>query len=204
MPEQQSRIQILLQHAREGDVAAREELFECCRNYIAVLARTHVESWMRKKVDASDLVQQTLLEAHQGFQNFKGQAEEEWLAWLRQILAHNTHDFVRRFRTAKRAAGKELELDRPGTTGGRGIDLSDALPTPSQVAIRHEQQIELADALMKLSPDHQEVIHLRNLQRLPFDEIAERMGRTRPAAQMLWMRALKKLEELLHNEESAP
>ena len=62
--------------------------------------------------------------------------------------------------------------------------------------------IELADAISRLSADHQEVIMLRNLQHLPFDEVAERMGRSRPAVQMLWMRAIRKLEELMRGEES--
>jgi len=55
----------------------------------------------------------------------------------------------------------------------------------------------VADALARLSPDHREVIMLRNLQRLPFQDVAERMGRSRPATQMLWMRAIQKLQEIL-------
>jgi RNA polymerase sigma-70 factor (ECF subfamily) len=63
----------------------------------------------------------------------------------------------------------------------------------------HEQEMELADAISQLSADHQEIIVLRNLQRLPFDEIAQLMGRTRPAVQMLWTRAVKQLEQRLRN-----
>jgi RNA polymerase sigma-70 factor (ECF subfamily) len=55
--------------------------------------------------------------------------------------------------------------------------------------------LQLADAIAGLPEDYQEVIVLRNLQRLPFDEVARRMGRSRPAAQMLWMRALRRLRE---------
>ncbi len=69
--------------------------------------------------------------------------------------------------------------------------------TPSQAFLRKERELELADALARLSPDHREVILLRNLQRLPFDEVARRMDRSRPAAQMLWMRAMSKLQEAL-------
>src|SRR5690606_32381390 len=71
----------LLERARAGDAQAREELFSKCRNYVALVARAQVESWMRTKVDASDLVQQTLLEAYRGFQGFHGTSEGEWLAW---------------------------------------------------------------------------------------------------------------------------
>ena len=55
-------------------------------------------------------------------------------------------------------------------------------------------------ALAELSPDYQEVILLRNLERLPFDEVAQRMGRSRPAVQMLWMRAIRKLREMMGEE----
>src|SRR5947199_97227 len=67
--------------------------------------------------------------------------------------------------------------------------------TPSQELIRKERELQVADALARLSDDHRTVIILRNLQRLPFDEVARRMGRSRPATQMLWMRAVRKLQE---------
>lgn len=203
MSEQPSRIRRLINEARAGDRQARDDLFECCRNYVAVVARTQVESWMRAKVDASDLVQQTLLDAHRGFDQFQGNSEGEWLAWLKQILGHNVQDFVRRFRTGKRDAHREVSAAGPHESSRAGIIdlLSESLLSPSQALMQYERELELAEALARLSPDHQEVIHLRNLQRLPFDEVALRMGRTRPAVQMLWMRALKKLEEQMRESE---
>ncbi len=105
----------LLQRSRAGDTAAREELFTKCRNYVNLVARAQVESWMRTKIDASDLVQQTLLEAHRGFDDFCGTTEAEWLAWLRQILSHNTQDFIRRYKSAdKRDVNREVALRARG------------------------------------------------------------------------------------------
>ena len=99
----------LLEQARAGDAAARERLFARCRDYLGLAARARVEGWLRAKVDASDLVQQTLLEAHRGFGRFQGATEAEWLAWLRRILDHNAADFVRRYRgTGKRQVGREV------------------------------------------------------------------------------------------------
>ncbi len=193
-----SRIHHLINSARAGDIAARDELLESCRNYVSVIARTNVETWMRAKVDASDLVQQTMLEAYEGFQNFDGVSEAEWLGWLRQILAHNTQDFIRKFRTEKRNVKKEIRLNPQFPNGSApGIDLSAHLQTPSQLMIQNEREFELANAIAELTADYQEVIQLRNLQRLPFDEVAERMGRSRGAVQMLWGRALKQLQEIL-------
>jgi RNA polymerase sigma-70 factor (ECF subfamily) len=192
---------VLLRRARAGDGAAREELFRKCRNYVNLVARARLESWMRTKVDASDLVQQTLLDAHRGFGDFRGETEAEWLGWLRRILQHNSQDLVRQYRgTDKRCVQREMRIhaqDSGGSTVGE-LDPPSGEPTPSQMVLQRERELELADAMARLSEDHREVIMLRNLQRLPFDEVAERMGRSRPAVQMLWMRALRKLQQAMH------
>jgi RNA polymerase sigma-70 factor (ECF subfamily) len=174
-------------------------LFAECRSYVALVARAQVESWLRTRVDSSDLVQQTLLDVHRGFDGFRGQTEAEWLAWLRQVLRHNAQDFVRHYRgTAKRQQRKEVRLRTAGDDSrSGGVELRDDGESPSAVVMRREREVEVADAVERLPPDYQEVILLRNLQRLPFDEVARRMGRSRPAVQMLWMRALQKLRETL-------
>ena len=190
----------LLARARGSDPQELDRLFATCRNYLTVVARAQVESWLRAKVDASDLVQQTLLEAYRDFERFRGSTEAEWLAWLRRILAHNAANFVRQYRgTAKRQARREVQLGRTGdsSTARGAADPPDAGESPSQAVLRKERELQVADALAQLSPDHREVIFLRNLQRLPFEEVAQRMGRSRPAVQMLWMRALHKLQEVL-------
>ncbi|MCA9043400.1 MAG: sigma-70 family RNA polymerase sigma factor [Planctomycetaceae bacterium] len=186
----------LIQRAKAGDRDARERLFERCRNYIGVLARAKVEGWMQAKFDGSDLVQQTLLEAYSAFDSFDGNTEEEWMAWLRQILTHNTHDVVRHYRADKRDAKRETHAARDSVQARRMEQPTD-LPSPSRLLMRREEDVVLADAITQLTDDHQEVIQLRGLQRLSFDEVAERMGRTRPAVQMLWARALKKLDAIL-------
>lgn len=197
--QQESVVIRLLQEARDGDAAARDELFRKCRNYVDLIARSQVESWMRAKVDASDLVQQTMMEAHRGFDAFRGETEAEWLAWLRAILSNNTHDFIRRYKqTDKRKIQKEVRMQGVGADGESFFFEPTAIQeTPSQIVAEKEREIELADAIAELTEDYQEVILLRNLQRLPFDEIAERMGRTRPAVQMLWTRAIRKLQQVL-------
>lgn len=190
----------LLNRARGGDDAARDALFEKCRAYVTVVARAQVESWLQAKVDASDLVQQTMLEAHCGLDDFRGSTEAEWLAWLRRILMHNAADFVRQYGAAeKRRVGREVALRVPARDGSRpGVrDPSDPGESPSELVLRRERELQVAEAVTKLPEDYQEVIMLRNLQRLPFNEVARRMGRSRPAVQMLWMRALCKLQDVL-------
>jgi RNA polymerase sigma-70 factor (ECF subfamily) len=162
-----------------------------------------VASWLKSKVDASDLVQQTLLEAHRGLANFRGTTEGEWLAWLKRILSHNAADFVRRYHgVEKRCAAREVSLAAPDDSQLPAPQLSDGGPTPSQLIMQKEMQLQVADAVARLPEDYQEVVILRNLQQLPFDEVAERMGRSRPAVQMLWMRAIRKLQDVLSEAES--
>ncbi len=203
---QSGLLQELLAQARDGDDSARDELFRKCRSYINLVARAQVETWLQAKVDASDLVQQTMMDAHQGFANFRGNTEGEWRAWLRRILDNNTFDFVRQFKgTEKRQINKEFRFQMPKADDSESprYEPSANVESPSQFVLRQEQEILIADAIGQLDEDYQEVILLRNLQRLSFNDIAERMGRSRPAVQMLWMRAVKKLQEVMTNGESA-
>jgi RNA polymerase sigma-70 factor (ECF subfamily) len=193
----------LIRCARQGDRESRERLFERLRGYLRLAARAQLESWLKVKVDASDLVQQTMLEAHCDFDRFQGDSERQLLAWLRKILLHNVADFVRHYRgTAKRQVRREVPLGNPAESGPLIGAPEPAAPgaTPSQEFLRRDDELRLVDALEKLPPDYQEVILLRNLQRLPFNEVAEQMGRSRPAVQMLWKRAIDKLRDVMGDE----
>lgn len=196
------KVSQLIQQARQGDESCRQRLFQLCRSYLALVARAQVESWLRTKVDASDLVQETLLEAHRDFHRFQGESEQEWLAWLRRILNHNAADFVRQYRgTEKRQVWREKRFAAPADSRPGGVaEPAAATPTPSQEFFRLDRELRVAAALTQLPADYQEVIMLRNLERLSFNEVAERMQRSRPAAQMLWMRAVKRLQESLGEE----
>jgi RNA polymerase sigma-70 factor, ECF subfamily len=199
IPESSLSVSDLLMRARSGEPGELDRLFAACRNYLCVLAQSHVEGKLKAKADASDLVQQTLLEAYRDFADFRGASEKEWLAWLRHILAHNAAQFVRQYcGTARRRVGREVALPA-GSSGGTlaGLQPADPGETPSQQLLRKERELLLADALVQLPEDYREVIFLRNLQRLPFEQVAEQMGRSRPAVQMLWMRALHRLQAIL-------
>jgi RNA polymerase sigma-70 factor (ECF subfamily) len=198
------RFSALIEGARQGDAECRERLFALCRSYLGFAARSQVETWLRRKVDASDLVQETMLEACRDFDRFAGRTEQEWLAWLRKILAHNAADFVRRYRgAAKRAAVREVPFRDPAESHAPGAPepAADQL-TPSQEFLQLDTELRVTAALAELPPDYQEVIMLRNLQRLSFNEVAERMDRSRPAVQMLWMRAIRKLQEKMEEVDA--
>lgn len=195
----------LLRKARQGDPAARESLFRRCRSYLEVLARGHLSTWIQPKVDPSDVVQQTLLEAFQDLDRFAGRSEQQWRAWLRQILARNAADLVRHYRgTAKRDPRRErpLQAAATGQRSSYSLPLADREPTPSQVLVRWEEELQVAEAILRLPEDYQEVIRLRHFQQLPFDQVAQAMGRSRPAVQMLWLRAVRRLAQVMKVQNS--
>ena len=194
-----ARIAGWLAAARAGDAAARDRLFGACRSFVATAARFHLQRRLQAKVDASDVVQQSLLEAHRGFDGFAGETPQEWLAWLKRIVAHNAFDVAKRYRgTAKRDAGREVPLAaHDDASHGWHEPPIDPASSPSGRVIRWEQELLLAAAMEALADDHREVLFLRNIERLPFEEVARRMGRSSGACRMLWMRAIAALKERL-------
>ena len=93
--------------------------------------------------------------------------------------------------------GAKFRSATPPTAARRRAEPAAPQATPSQEFLQLDTELRVTAALAELPPDYQEVIVLRNLQRLPFDEVADRMGRSRPAVQMLWMRAIRKLQEAM-------
>jgi RNA polymerase sigma-70 factor (ECF subfamily) len=184
-----------LARARAGDAATLGRLLASYRNYLRLLADTQMGPALRTRVDPSDLVQEALLEAHRDFGHFGGASEPELLAWLRRILARNLLDQARRHQAQVRDPRREASLEALLEESGSGLAavLAARDPSPSAQASRREQAVLLADALERLAPDYREVIVLRNMQNLPFEEVAQRMGRKPGAVRMLWARALEKL-----------
>ena len=190
----------LLPLARDGDLPALGQLLELYRNYLKLLARLQIDRRLRGKADPSDLVQETFLEAHRDFGQFRGTTEKELLSWLRQILVTNFANLVRRYRGTQRRdveLERELtfELDRSFAALDHGLWAREG--SPSQQAVRREQAVLLADALGRLPGDYREAIILRHLEGLTFADVAARMGRTVESVKKLWARALARLRDML-------
>ena len=168
----------LLQLARDGDLAARGELLSRYRRYLSILANLQVDRRLQGKADASDLVQETCLEAHRHFEQFRGRSEMEFTAWLREILAGLVANHLRRYLGTRRRdasleqRGLEDELQRSSLGFQRAL-LVDA-KSPCQQAARRESSVLLADALDRLPPDYRQTILLRNFEGLSFLEVAEK------------------------------
>jgi RNA polymerase sigma-70 factor (ECF subfamily) len=187
----------LLARARDGDDAALGRLLERYRNYLRFLARSLLGAPLGLHLDASDLVQETYLEAHRDFARFAGASEAELMAWLRRALVRNLADQARRHGAQRRDAARreslEELLDRSGAALHRALAAS--RPSPADQAERREEAVRLADAIESLPADYRDVIRLRHFEGLPFEEVARRMGRSAGASRMLWARALERLNE---------
>lgn len=190
--------------ARIGGVAARGLLLDHYRNYLRLLARVEVGRRLQRKLDESDLVQEAMLDAHRHFDNFRGNDERQFVAWLRRILAGKVSNLVRHFYgTRRRDVRLEEDLEAGLNASSRRLahDLADSLTSPSQQVVRREQGVLLADALEKLRPDYRDVIVLRHLEGLTFPEVARRMDRTLDSVEKLWLRALARLRRIFETTQ---
>jgi RNA polymerase sigma-70 factor (ECF subfamily) len=189
----------LLRRARAGSGSDLGQLLELYRKYLGLLARLQIGRRLQGKVDATDLVQDTFLQAHRDFGQFRGTTEEELTGWLRQILAHTVAMCVRSFGTQRRDIRLERELAVELDQSSRDLDpaLLAKSSSPSTQAARREQAVLLADALGELTEDYREVIILRHMEGLTFPELARRMGRTVDSVKKLWPRAMVQLRHAL-------
>ncbi len=197
-----------LPEARQGSPQAIGEALEACRTYLLLIANRELDPQLRAKGGASDLVQETFLEAQRDFSAFRGQTEAEWRAWLREMLVHNLANFTRRYRgTGKREVSREVALATSGgsPSGWCGGSLAACTSSPSTEAMANERAGALAAAIERLSEDYKRLITLRYQEGRSFAEIAKLMERSQNAVRKLWFRAIerlgKELDEQHHNVE---
>jgi len=194
------RVPRLIELARAGQPEPLGELLQTYRSYLQLLATTRVDRKLKPRLSASDLVQETLLAAYRDFSQFRGTSEKQLLAWLRRILIHRLHACVRQHVLAdKRDVRRERSLEVIQHIGDRSADglpvaAIDPASSPSAKLIRHENAVRLADQLARMPAFHREVIVLRNFQGLSFEEIGRRMNRSCGAVRMLWLRAIRQLQ----------
>jgi RNA polymerase sigma-70 factor (ECF subfamily) len=186
---------------RPPDEAGR--LLERFRAYLRLLARLHLAPQLRGKLDPSDVVQQTLLQAYQALDQFRGHSEAERAAWLRQILARNLAQAVRAFGRAKRELAREQSLQAAVEASSARLEawLIADQSSPSQRAEQAEQALRLAAALEQLPEAQREALVLQHWQGLSLAEIGVHLGRSPEAVAGLIKRGLKQLRHLMREGE---
>jgi len=169
-------------------------------NYLRLLARLQIDPALRAKLDASDIVQQTLLQAHEFRDQFRGQSEAELAGWLRTILANTLAAAVRRYAADARDLKRERSLEEGLADSSARLEnwLAAEQSSPSQRVIRIEELVRLAGALAQLPDEQRQVIELHHLKGWPVAEVAAIMQRSKPSVMGLLFRGQKKLRELLH------
>jgi RNA polymerase sigma-70 factor (ECF subfamily) len=167
------------------------------RDYLDLLARLQLDPRLRGKVDLSGVVQQTLLEAHQSLDRLADQGDERLAAWLRQVLANNLRDEVRKLHAAKRDAERERSLEAAVEESSARLEawLAAEQSSPSERAERQEELLRLAGALARLPDEQRRAVEMHHLQGRPLAEVALELGRSKGAVAQLLFRGLQKLRE---------
>jgi RNA polymerase sigma-70 factor (ECF subfamily) len=179
------------------------ERLEQFREYLHLLARLQLQDRLRGKVDVSGVVQQTLLEAFETLRRSPDRDSELKAAWLRQILANNLRDEVRKFDAAARDVNREHSLQAALENSASQLEswLAAEQSSPSRQAIRNETLVRLADALAQLPEDQRIAVEFHHLKGLKLDETARHLSRSKGAVAQLLFRGLKRLRELMGEPE---
>ena len=173
------------------------------RSYLRLIARLQLPPQVASKIDSSDIVQETLLNAHKALGEFRGESRQEMVAWLRQILKRTILHVARDWGRQRR----DLRLERPLAAT---IDESSArveaylaadITSPSLQAGRNERLVQLAAALETLPPQQREAIELHYWHGWTLAAIGEHQQRTTSSVAGLVHRGLAKLRDVLPDGE---
>lgn len=191
----------LLLRAVSGDATAREDLLNTYRPYLRQVAQRGLPRVIQRRVDPSDVVQQTLIDIVRGLPKFCGQSEKEFTAWVMKILERNYLQSVRDNTQAKR----DVRLERDWVAGLGSAEkerciTASAAPSPSSCAVRKEKLQMIRMALGELPEDQRTAVSMRYVAQMSLSEIAGVMDRTVGSVAGLIRRGVVALEALLPEE----
>lgn len=186
--------------AKRGDSQAKGELLDRFRPYLNVIAQRLLDERLKGRMDFSDVVQATYLEASRDFDSFRGESIESFLAWLRNILRHNISTaHQEHLATHKRSAKLEVTINGVANSGSSPMVFEQLIPSdassPSQRLMRSEAAAMLAACIEHLPTSQGEAIRMRYLEGLSLREISERVSKTEMAVAGLLKRGLHGLRE---------
>lgn len=195
-PMDSDKTQHLVVLAKKGDEAALYQLYSVYGERIRRIIRLRLDKKLRPKLDSIDVVQDALILALEGLENFTYKNEGDFLRWLSTIAENKLHDIVDKFHTDKRDVHKEIPFKIEGrSTMGGSIGAAEPMrtTTPSVITCRKEALDKLEQALDNLRPEYKQVIVLKKIEGLSHAEIAERLGKNSGAVRMLLARAMAAL-----------
>ena len=199
--------QNLLASAGTGDRAAVNRLLERHRASLRKMVQLRLDRRIARRVDASDVVQDVLLEANTRLQDYLADPRLPFHLWLRQLAKDRMIDVYRRHRGAqRRSLDREQSLVVPQFADQSGLDLMGQLAdhelTPAAASIRKELEARFVLALDQLEEEDREIVLMRHFEQLGNSEVAEALGLSAAAAGMRHLRALRKLRAILGDRPS--
>lgn len=197
--------QELVRAAAEGNDRAANDLLERHRDALRRLVRFRLDRKLAHRVDASDVVQDVLLEASRRLGDYINDPKVPFHLWLRQLARDRMIDLHRRHHAQRRDVGKEQRLNQPRFGDASSLDLAAQLPddelTPAAATIRKELEQRFLDALDLLEESDREIIVMRHVEHLGNSEIADALNLSQAAAGMRYLRAIRRLRGILTNRE---
>jgi RNA polymerase sigma-70 factor (ECF subfamily) len=197
-----SETEDLLRRAADGHQEAVATLFARHRDRLEQMIRLRLDRRLQSRIDPSDVLQETYLDAARRITEFARAPTTSVYVWLRFLTAQKLVDLTRRHLGSKmRDAGLEISLHRGALPQASSISLAAQLlgqfTSPSRAAIRAETQLRVQEALNSMDPIDREVLALRHFELLSNGEVAQVLGLSKAAASNRYVRALKRLKEVL-------
>ena len=190
------KTQELVALAKDGDSSAVNQLCGLYVERVRWMVRLHMGKELRPKLDSMDLVQETLVRALGGLDDFTYRNEGDFVRWLSKIAENELRGNLRKLQAGKRDMRKEVRFDGHGSTAGSefgGTPSPIKTTTPSVVMSRQEDFARLEKALDELTPEYRDAIVLARIEGLSYAEMGTRLGKSADAARMLATRAMAAL-----------
>jgi RNA polymerase sigma-70 factor (ECF subfamily) len=169
------------------------------REYLRSLAEARVGTRLRGQIDPSDIVQETLLKAHRGRDQFRGESEQQLIAWLGAILNNTLTNALRSCFRRDGFVSVRLSEAPDSASAARGVVPIDCRPSPDQIAMQNEQLLQLARELAWLPDEQRAVLEMKFLQCLTVAEIADVTGRSKASVVGLVYRGMKALRARMNS-----
>src|SRR5438034_6152770 len=202
MTEDSSDMADLVQRAAGGDDAACHELFMRYRPRLKRMVHLRLSRRLQGRIDDSDVLQEAYLEVSRKLAEYAADPKLPFYLWLRHMTGLKLAEIHRRhLGTQLRDADREVTLHRGGLPEADSMSLAahllGQLTTPSQAAIKAETRLIVQDALNNMDPTDREVLALKHFEQLSTSEIAEVLGMSKAGAGSRYLRAIKRLKEIL-------
>lgn len=193
---------MLLERVRQGDSVAVDRLLERHRETLRRLIAARMDRVVQSRVDASDIVQDVMIEANRRLGDYLANPSMPFRLWLRHMARDRLIDAHRRHRVAaSRSVDREVSIHESGPRDGVAPDVVDQVVdrglTPAAAATWEELQRRFSAAVEKLEESDRQIVLLKHFEHLSTSEAAELLGLSKPAAGMRYLRAMRRLRVLL-------